>query len=308
VGTDERERLYVVFTMDCLPPGEAGEVRGPGGWEEAVDAVVAFAEALADQGLGGTFFLAPQALARMDSAVETVTAKHGELALLCHPQLANYQTYLGAYSFERQREIIGTSRKVWERHLGWPPSTFRPGFFSANDHTFHALCMEGFRQGSCSLPGRMDNEQCSMWFRSYPFPHHADPLDRRIQGTMEFLEFPVTSDADSAVHLRSETYTPRHLRIEETDIHAYAEDLIERQLELMHDDDVLLNVLTFVTSNQVGWGHCHDPHVERLGNLCAMLREMADRHSVELCWKSMDELHAIWDAEYRAMRGLQVPG
>ena len=173
--------------------------------------------------------------------------------------------------------------------------TFRPGFFSANDYTFHVLCMEGFRQGSCSLPGRMDNEQCSMWFGSYPFVRHTDPLDRTVQGTMEFLEIPVTSDFSAASYMSHGTYTPPHLRIEEPDVHTYARDLIGRHLDKMDEDGVPVRLVSFVTSNLVGWGKDDDPHTERLRNLCSTLRDIADERGLSLAWVPLAELHEVAD-------------
>ena len=295
MAEQEREALYVTFTMDCLPAGDHGEVRGAARWDEAERSVCAFADALSGESLGGTFFVVTEALAKLPGTVDGLRQRGCEVAMLCHPQLSGYQSYLGSYSYDRQREIVGLAKTTWEQQLGEPAVTFRPGFFSANDYTFHVLCMEGFRQGSCSLPGRMDNDQCSMWFGSYPFVRHTDPLDRTAQGTMEFLELPVTSDFEAASYLSHGTYTPPHLRIEEPEVHAYARRLIERQLDKMGEDDVPLRVISFVTSNLVGWGKEDDPHTERLRNLCAMLREVADERELALHSATLAGLHDLAD-------------
>jgi hypothetical protein len=294
---EEHRILHVVFSMDCLPAGARGDVRGPARWDQAGRSMVAFARALVDRGLGGTFFVAPEALNRLGAAAGEVRSAGCELGVLCHPQLSGYPACLGAYGCERQREILKNARHVWEAALTEAPSTFRPGFFSANDYTFYALCMEGFRQGSCSLPGRMDDEQCSMWYGSYPFPHHTDPLDRTLQGTMEFFEVPVTSDFDAASCVSCETYTPPHLRIEEPDVHAYARNVIARQLDRMDEEEVAFPTVSFVTSNVVGWGTKDDPHVERLGNLCDMLREVAGERRMDLRWEPLAGLHQMTDEE-----------
>jgi hypothetical protein len=291
LADQEPETLFVAFTMDCLPADGRGEVRGAARWDEAERSVRAFAEALAGESLGGTFFVVPEALGRLRGAVEALCAGGFEMAMLCHPQLAGYQSYLGSYSYDRQREIVSLAKATWEQRMGEAALTFRPGFFSANDYTFHVLCMEGFRQGSCSLPGRMDNEQCSMWFGSYPFVRHTDPLDRTAKGTMEFFELPVTSDSEAASFLSHGTYTPPHLRIEEPDVHAYARSLIERQIDRMTEEGVPLRFISFVTSNLVGWGKEDDPHVERLRNLCTMLREVAEERALSLRWAPLAELH-----------------
>lgn len=302
---DESNILNVVFTMDVLPAIAEGDVRGPRRWDEAERAVRSFAETLRGEGLTATLFIAPEAMDRMLKAARDAAGEGCELGMLCHPQLSGYQACLGSYSYDRQREIVGLGRKVWQDRFGEAPTTFRSGFFSANDYTFHVLCMEGFRQGSCSLPGRMDNEQCSLWFPSYPFPHHTDPLDRSAPGTMEFYEVPVSSDFEAATHISYETYTPPHLRVEEPDVHSYARDLLERQIERMREDQVDVRAVSFVTSNIVGWGRPDDPHVERLQNLCAMLREVADEQSMALRPTTLLALHASADELHQRMRELE---
>ncbi len=299
--------LHVVFSMDCLPAGTTGGVRGPERWDAAAAAPRAFAEALAEEGMGGCFFIAPGAMKRLREAVVEVQQAGCEAALLCHPQLAGYQTHLGSYEYDRQREILALGREVWEDALGDSTATLRAGFFSANDYTLHAACMEGFRQGSCSLPGRVDGEQCSMWFGSYPFAHHTDPLDRMARGTMEFYEVPVTSEFDAVSHLSVETYTPPHLRIEEPDIHTYARALITEHLDRMDEDEVEVRTVSFVTSNLVGWGKAEDPHAERLKNLCCTLREVADERGMELDWRSLADLHDLADSRVRNLMGLDEP-
>jgi len=287
--------LHVVFTMNCLPAGVRKHIRGPRRWDAAAKAPAAFAKALDEAGLKATFFFAPEALRELKSIANDLHDEAFELGLLCHPQLSGYQTYLGSYSYERQREIVALDRDTWSQRMGMVPTTFRPGFFSANDYTYHVLCMEGFRQGSCSLPGRIDDEQCSRWLECPPFPHHTDPLDRSAAGTMEFFEAPVTSDFEAASFIPYETYTPPHLRIEEPDLHSYARDLILRHLSRMLEDQIELKVINFVTSNLVGWGQDEDPHVDRLRNLCAMLREIADERGMTLQWASLEALHRKTD-------------
>jgi hypothetical protein len=292
---DEEKELNVVFSMDCLPAGGKREVHGPGRWDDAEAAPLAFARVLGELEFKATFFIAPSALERLAGPVGELACGGCELGLLCHPQLSGYQACLGSYSYEVQREIVGFSRAQWEDRLGTSPSCFRSGFFSANDYTYHVLCMEGFRQGSCSLPGRLDHDQCSVWLRGYPFPHHTDPLDRAAAGTMEFFEVPVTSDFEAAAYMSYETYTPPHLRIEEPDVHEDARDLAQRHLARMGEDGIVVKVLHFVTSNLIGWHQADDPHAERLQNLCTMVREVARQAGLRLRWRSLEALHRLRD-------------
>jgi hypothetical protein len=288
--------------MDCLPPLGHDDVPGPPDQQWAERAPRAFVHTLADQGLGATLFVAPPAARRMKGVFRDAADAGCELGLLCHPQLEGHQTWLGSYSFERQRAVVAESRQAWQDHMDERPRSFRPGFFSANDHTYHVLVMEGFTQGSCSLPARMDNDQCSMWLTACPYAHHTDPLDRLPAGSMEFLEFPVCSDYASVSSLTTSSYTPPHMRIEDPSLHDYARELIERHLENMEEAGLPLQVITLVTSNVVGWGADDDPHVERLQNLCELIRSIAEARGRSLDWRILAELHDLWDDEIRACR------
>ncbi len=305
---DDGKVLHAVFTMNCLPAGGGPEVRGPERWDHAERAVTAFADAVREAGFRAALFVTPEALHRFAGTVRDLSEAGVEAGVLCHPQLSEYQACLGSYSFDRQREIVALARKTWENHLGESPTTFRPGYFSANDYTYHVLCMEGFRQGSCSLPGRMDNDQCSLWFPSYPFPHHTDPLNRTQAGTMEFYEVPVTSDFEAATHISYETYTPPHMRIEQPDLHEYAEDLIARHIKRMLEDQTRVKAITLVTSNVADWGGAQDPHVEKLHNLCSTLRQAAERGGLELRGATLSDLHEKADEIHRRLRELEEEG
>jgi hypothetical protein len=304
----DSEPIYVAFTMDCLPPIGHDDVPGPPDADQAARAPGAFIDTLREEGLGATLFVAPPAAERLDDAFRRLGGDGCELGLLCHPQLEGHQAWLGSYNFDRQRSIICQSREAWQDQFDRRPATFRPGFFSANDHTYHVLVMEGFTQGSCSLPARMDNDQCSMWLSACPYTHHTDPLDRLPAGTMEFLEFPVCSDYASVSSLTTSSYTPPHLRVEDPNLHDFAEELIERHLENMSEAGAPLTVITLVTSNVVAWGADEDPHVERLRNLCGLLRSVAEQRGRPLEWMSMAELHDLWDERIGAARNEDTGG
>jgi hypothetical protein len=305
MSATDAEPLYVVFTMDCVPPDGPAAVPGPRNWQKAERAMARFAEGLAGESLRGTFFIAPEALGRLRKTASELRAAEMELGLLCHPQLVNYQSYLGSYSYDRQQEIIRLGKAVWQDKLGEEGVCFRPGFFSANDYTFQILCMEGFSQGSCSLPGRVDPEQFSLWRESYPFAHHADPLDRKLKGTMEFYEVPATSDFEAQeADPDAETFTPPHLRIEDPDVTQEARSIINKQLNRMLGQKADVKSIVFVTHNSVGWGQKEDPHLERLHNLASLLRSIADRRKMRLVPATLAMLHEQADRLWREARGL----
>ena len=293
------EQFHALFTMNCLPPNGPRMIRGPLDYDDARRNMMSFAEVMASERLRGTFFIAPEGLKHMADTARELAAAGMELGVLSHPQLSSYQSYLGCYGYEREREIIHMHKQLWEDRLGEPAVNFRAGFFSASDYTFQILCVEGFRQTSCSLPGRVDPEQCSLWQKAFPFPHHTDPLDRRLKGTMELYEAPVTSQFGAREHVRAETFTPPHLRIEEPQINDYAEGLIEGCLRQMGEERVAVRSVTFVTENWIGWGGAEDPLTERLRNLAGLLRMLADRLDMTLVASDLAALHAAEDVHWR---------
>lgn len=265
-----------------------------------------FASVLAEEGLRGTFFVVPEALKRLQRTVGRISSADMELGLLCHPQISNYKTYLGAYSYDRHREIIHLVQEMWSEKMGEPAASFRSGFFSANDYTYQILCLEGFRQSSCSLPGRVDAEQYSMWDGTCPFPHHTDPLDRRMEGSMEVYEVPVTSDFEAGDTGSDETFTPPHLRVESPAVNDYAEDLIGKHLDRMEAESTDVRAITFVTRNSVAWGEEDDPHVERLRSLVKRVWRLAAEREMEVVPQTLASLHEQADRIWRVKRGNPV--
>ena len=295
--------LHVVMSMDCVPPRAAPGIAGPQGWEAARRSMASFASVLKEEGLLGTFFVAPEALKRLRDTLTDLESEDMELGLLCHPQISNYKTYLGAYDYELHREIIHLGQEIWSDKMGEAARSFRAGFFSANDYTYQIICMEGFRQSSVSLPGRMDAEQYSMWNKTFPFPHHTDPLDRRNEGSMEVYEVPVTSDFEAEDTGSDETFTPPHLRLESPGISDYAEDLIKKHLDHMEAESRDVRTITFVTRNSVGWGRDDDPHVERLQTLMKRVRRLAESKGLEVVPQTLASLHEEADRVWKEKRG-----
>ncbi len=292
---DSKQKLHVIFTMDCVPPEGPDAVAGPDSWEDARESVSSFSERLQDLGMRGTFFLEPSVFPRMEQQADALLEAGMETAILCHPQLHEYQSCLGSYSFDRQREIVHLVSRIWENARSTRSRTFRPGFFSTNDYTYQVLCMEGYAQGSCSLPGRIDMDQCCEWKRAFPFPHHTDPLDRKLAGTMEFFEVPVNSDFQARPKPGAEMYTPPHLRIESPCINEHAEELIRHTLERMDEEGTPLRSLTFVTHNAVNWGAPEDPHCARLSNLVQLVQESCEDWGLDLTPSTLKDFHEYAD-------------
>lgn len=287
--------LHLVFTMNCLPPGDHADIPGPRSWEEAREATRNCARTLSDLSLAGTFFVETEAAAELVETVREYGGRQAETGLLCHPQLHGYQNCLGSYRMDRQREIINLVATGWENRVGRRPAAFRPGFFSANDYTYQVLCLEGFTEGSCSLPGKVDLDRCTRWDNTFPFPHHTDPLDRRASGTMEFFEVPVSSDFEATGQTDSEMFIPHYLRIEQGSATEQETQLVRSLLERMEQEKMRVRVLTFVTSNRSGWDEHQNALAKRVEKLVKITENAAREYDLEVSSTTLADIHAHAD-------------
>jgi hypothetical protein len=289
------ETLHVLFTMDCTPAPGTDRIPGPPSWERSRAAVRAVTDALAPHAIPPTLFVTPQAFRRNAPALEHARAAGAEVALLCHTQFLGYSSYFGNYTLDLQEEILGVAREAWEREAGHPPGTIRTGFFSANDVSWHAFLLAGFAQGSCSLPALVSVEQCADWNRAFPLAHHTDPLDRRIRGSLEFFEVPVTSDFTARPAGPEEDLSPACLRIEDPAVEERFPRLLQAAVDRAAEPETEIASLTFTTSAAVPWGRPEDPHLDRLHRLLQALRAFADEHHLTLAPVTVAQAHQAAD-------------
>ena len=292
------QNWYAFFTMDCIPPGGHRVLVGPSSWRAAERSIEDFSELVLESGWRPTLFVNPACLEKLGEMLLDLEGRGARLGLLCHPQLSGYQSFLGAYRVDVQREIVGGDRRSWEEHMGKTVETIRPGFFSANDYTFQAFCMEGFRQGSCSLPGKVDRNRYSDWRSAPLYPHHTDPLSKNETGSMEFFEIPVGSDIAGAEQYERgmNFFVPPHLRIEEPHIHENARSIFKAIIEAGRTArEGGLVPFGFLTSNAVDWREKEAPYAEHYLNLLSLLKRMAEEHGSSLRPGSAEELHALAD-------------
>ena len=285
--------LYLVFTMNCLPARPRGSVPGPRSWDTATGCMLEFASALDSQDLKSTFFVVPEAGKQLQDPVEQVRGHGMEAGLLCHPPIAGYRCWLGAYPYDAQREIVELARKVWQQKLGIEVKSFRPGFFSANDYTFQILLMEGFNQGSCSLPGKVSEDHSCSWDGSFPLARHTDPLDKNLRGTMEFYEVPVTSDfdADRGDENGGKDFIPTHLCLDAPDVSERATRLARKHLERMEEEGPEVRTLTFHARNFPREGEEEPDYGQIIENTMQGVRPVAEEYEVTLRSATLAEVH-----------------
>jgi len=291
------DNLYLIFTMDCLPARPRGAVSGPESWDTATGCMLEFASALSSRDLKATFFVVPEAGRQLQDPVEQVKERGMEAGLLCHPPIAGYRRWLGAYPYDPQREIVRLARKVWQQKLGMDVESFRPGCFSSNDYTFQIVLMEGFHQGSCSLPGRMSEEHSCSWGEADPLPRHTDPLDKNLRGTMEFYEVPVTSDFECAPDddEADAEFTPAHLSLDDESVVDRAPALAQKHLARMDEEAPAVRTLTFYARNFPDYVDGETEYGRLLDRLMEGLRPVAEEYELEIQSGTVADAHRVAD-------------
>jgi len=164
----------VVLTMDCERVRTSQFYpAGPLSWEESARNISAFAGVVERHGCRATLFEVPEAIeAHADLFKQLLAAGH-EVGLHLHPHTFRHgvNEYLGNLPEDRQAAILAEAKHAFEAAMGFAPTSFRPGHFSANADTFRILASLGFSRGSSGIPGRYRAGTGSDW-RDWPRQCH----------------------------------------------------------------------------------------------------------------------------------------
>lgn len=203
---DHNTDILVCWTMDC----EATQ-RAVNDVELGERALRGYVELIAEAGLRTTLFLLPKD-ARMYAGWLRDHARQGlEIGLHYHPQEEGHPDFCGAYTADEQRAMYADAVNEFADALGFEPRIFRTGSFSANDATFPITAELGFTSCSHSAPGRNMPQLRSNWVNAPAHVHFAHPANRLLEGGLDLVEVPVTTDPDSMLWSGGH---PQDLRVE----------------------------------------------------------------------------------------------
>ncbi len=201
------DEVHILFTMDVEPVSTGEGVSGPESEEAGLNATRAYREILSRRGYLPSYFVHPE-LARSYPSFFSELAESGcALGLHLHSTKfagglrmgAHDSVELGGLTAAEQRKVVGEAASLYESALGYRPTLFRPGCFSANDFTYSVLHGLGFTGGSISIPGRIWPERFCVWSGAYPYAHYAHPSFRQVVGPGElpFVDIPLSVDLTS---------------------------------------------------------------------------------------------------------------
>lgn len=250
------EPLYVCMTMDVERLTEHSPTGGPTDWAFAARSVQSYCGLLTEYQLPATLFVVPDTAVEQGALLRKIAEETGsELGLHMHPQgwkdhYLNVEAhdYLGGYTAEEQHAILAEALTQVDQCLGERPRAFRGGNFSANDDTFRVLADLGFTHGSVSQPGRSVPRFKACWKDAELDVHFAHRAFRQLQGDLDFVEVPLTSD-----QMRTDHWTGvGDVRLEG----ATAEEIakaVRQEVGRQVGDDVLVKHVCILTHNMVNY-------------------------------------------------------
>lgn len=275
--------IFVLFTMDVEPTTSAAGASGPRTDEEGARSIVRYFELLAVAGFTPTYFIHPEvAVAQRDLFLDL---RDRGCALGLHLHTAKFtdirhELELGGLTAAEQYEVLLRAMTIFEDSLGFRPTLFRPGCFSANDATFSVLAELGFTGGSVSIPGRIWPERCCVWSGAYPYVHHANAAFRQRVGDMPFVNVPLSVDLTSPLLNHPVGFQhypdlrPGGVYADDEPAHRDHQVLLRNILRKMRDDNPPLKTLVIDVHN--------DREMDGASKAAGHLRTLLDRIGPEI--------------------------
>lgn len=188
--------------MDVEPASSGAGTSGPKNNKEGAQRIEEYVEVIGNYGYTPTFFIHPELGEDLVDLFLEMKKRGACLGLHIHSTkftLSRHDAEMGSLSFEEQKKILEAGTDLFKKYFGFRPNIFRPGCFSANDHTYKALNESGFIGGSICIPGRVWTDRYCIWAGAYPYVHYANENIRQMPGESQFVEIPLSVDMSKIV-------------------------------------------------------------------------------------------------------------
>ncbi|MDO9464686.1 MAG: polysaccharide deacetylase family protein [bacterium] len=283
------KNLYFIFTMDCERVGtESWMNDGAPSWSISEKAILGMAEVLKRKKAIGGFYSTP-ATAKKHRKIFIELAKEGfELGLQFHCDSfrdLKYRKHLGQYEYKKQKEILKLAKQDWEDALGMESTVFKPGYGSANDHTFPILSELGYRETSNTYAGGYDRSVGRDWRGAFPYAHHASSESRLICGNLDLYKIPVTALLpgmfSSRITLNPDMYSLRgvHSRL----IRTYVQTMLEKKQPI--------KTVVAATHNTTDYLDKNDVRTQLMGYIIDSARETAKKYGLNFVPATLEKIH-----------------
>jgi hypothetical protein len=179
---------------------------------------------------------------------------------------------------------------MWSQAMGRRPLSFCPGYGSANDFTYGVIEELAFTHGLCSIPTR-DLPQCACLWGSAPLdPHYPHRYNRSLTGDVDFVEMPVTIDAESRMWGGAH---PQDLRVELVDAKNHWYTMNKAVLRQLRESTPLLQ-LHAVTHNVFEYGEEKNFRRETYVGIVEGARQIAEKSELEFQPVTLAEMARIY--------------
>jgi peptidoglycan/xylan/chitin deacetylase (PgdA/CDA1 family) len=268
--------------------------------ELGLKAIQGLGEIYEEAKIKGSFMVIPNDMKVHYKFYQELDAAGHDIGLHIHPADQGYDEFFGVYGFDTQVKILKEGIDIFSQLFGKAPTSFTPGYGSANDHTFPALEAVGLKQGLVSIPTR-DLTQCAcVWGSSPLFCHYPHRYNRCLEGDIDFVNIPGTIDPESRMWGGKH---PQDLRVELVDAknHYYTiEKAIKRQL----NNNVPVKYIKVLTHNIFDYSDKKNFRRETLLGIIAATQKICESNNCELVPANTEEIAA----EYRKVVSLPENG
>jgi peptidoglycan/xylan/chitin deacetylase (PgdA/CDA1 family) len=265
--------VYINWSLDC----EATK-RAVADVELGRRSVRAFVDLLHAAGMRATLFVVPGDARAYPQLLRKLADENVEVGLHLHPEEAGYDDCCGAYTADQQHQMYAKAIGQFSEALGFAPRTFRTGNCSANDATFPVTAALGFTSCSHSMPGRNMPDVRSNWVGAASGVHYAHRANRLLEGDLDLVEVPVTTDPDSMLWSGRH---PQDLRVELFDA-KNQRYLLDKVLAREKARPGPVKALVALTHNIFDYADAGDFRRQTLQQMLSDCRTLADRHEVTL--------------------------
>jgi hypothetical protein len=279
--------VYLCWSMDCEATQSAiNDV------QLGLRAIGGFVDIITQAGLQATLSVLPGDAAAYGRVLRQLDKQRFEISLHFHPQEEGYDDYCGAYSADQQRAMYGNALHKVADAIGWAPRTFNTGGASANDATFPVTAELGFKNSFHSIPGRNMTELRANWVGAPPYVHYAHPHNRLLEGGLDLVEVPLTTDPDSMLWSGRH---PQDLRVELFDA-KNQRYMIDKMLGREKGRSHPVPVLMFVTHNIFAFDVPHDFRRQTMLEMIDDCQSLAQKHDVNLIPATIERVAAAYRA------------
>jgi len=280
-----KQTLFFTIQVDCESTQHA--IKNPALGERAIRGL---GEVFAETKTCGTFFVIPGDIEEHAAIYKELERNGQEIGLHVHAGDQGYGEFLGDQSADAQRTIIGEAIDRFAQAMGRQPTSFCPGYCSANDFTFGILEELGFTHGTVSFPTRNLPQCACVWGGSPLDPHYPHRYNRVLTGDVNFVDLPPTLDPDSRMWGGAH---PQDLRVELVDAknHWYTIDKSVKRQIAQHTPVKQVHALTH---NVFEYGKPNNFRRETLVGIVNGARQIAKREKLQFRPATLADIAAAY--------------